>query len=190
MALVLALSLLPLAIYKIFLWIWLGSLGEPSTNNPRLIPFAGLFSYWPWQDSTIEQIIAVVAPALICAGLGLWALWKRIWAVEVWVLLANVLLFVILLNPSSYSEYFASGRVTTGVVLAALFCLPHFDRLTNRNRLWLWVCSACWLSLWPAVASYWRQPPAFKDAFVGLAVVLVLAFLTQYAEAPRSLNFR
>lgn len=141
-----ALSLLPLVMYKGFLLIWLGSLGSPADSTPRVIPFQGLFLHWPFDRFILLQIVAVVIPALICVGMGIWAIVRGERRVEVWVLLANVQVFVVMLNPLNFSAYEGSGRVAAGVVLAALFCLPAFDRLTGENRWWLWASCLCWLS--------------------------------------------
>jgi hypothetical protein len=137
----------PMAVYKLFLLHWLGYLGTPGGLFPRLIPFQGLLSYYPWDAERLEEIRSVVLPSLVCGGVALWALRKRHYNVEVLCLLANVLLFVALLNPSSYAEMRALGRITTGVILAALYCLPAFDRVLHRQRAWLWLSAALCLPL-------------------------------------------
>ena len=81
--------------------------------------------------------------------MALWALWRRCWAVEIWILLLNIWLFVVLLAPGSVNDYLNSGRISAGVVLATITCIPHLDRLTGRNRWWLWSSAALWLSLVP-----------------------------------------
>jgi hypothetical protein len=143
-ATVVGLALAPLLIYKAFLLFWLGSRGDPGLLLERL-PFLGLLVA---QQSAgwVEEVRTVVYPALICAGAALIAVWRRWRAVEPWVLLVNVLLFVALLHRSSYVDISASARVTTGVVLAAIFCLPLLTRLLG-TRTWFWVSSALWLSL-------------------------------------------
>lgn len=155
-ALLLALAGLPLLLYKGFLLAWLGSTGVPSELSPFQLPFHGIAVYWPWAPGSqqLEEARTVILPALVCAGIGVWALWRRAWRVEVWALLVNVLVFVVLLPPYSYHQIFASSRITTGVVLAALLCLPIFDKLMGKNRWWFWVSAALWLSFLPyAVAS-------------------------------------
>jgi hypothetical protein len=143
-------SFLPILAYKLFLAVWIGSaLGTQQAHYPTLIPLSGLFGYWPWTVFQWEEVIGVVIPALICAALGAWTLWKSQSRVEVWVLLANVLLFVLTLNHLSYANLADSGRIAAGVVLAAIFCLPTFDLATNVNRSWFWLCSFFWLVLFP-----------------------------------------
>lgn len=105
-ALFLTLALAPLALWKGFLLLWLKSTGIPSDLSPELLPFAGIASLWPWQTNQIAEVIALICPALICAGMGIWALWRRSWSVEIWALLANIQLFVVMLAPPPYIEIF------------------------------------------------------------------------------------
>jgi len=85
---------------------------------------------------------------VICAAVGIWALAKRAWRVEILALLANAALFAVFLNQSHWVEYQASGRVTMGVVLAALLCIPTFDRLGLKSRTWLWAAAILWFLPW------------------------------------------
>lgn len=141
------LAVAPLAAYKLFLMAWLGSSGARIEFAPHLLPFEGLFAYWPFTFEQITILQVVLLPALICAGLGVWALRRRMGSAPVWALLSHVLLFVVLLSPASYVDFGATGRVTSGVVLAALYCLPTFDRLTQRSRIWLAICAPLWLKV-------------------------------------------
>lgn len=100
---------------------------------------------WPWHKEQITAAVMVIVPAMICAGVALWALWRRIWRVEIWVLLAHVQLFVVMLNAFTYGYLFDVQRITIGVVLAAIYCLPLFDHLLSQNRLWFCACAALWL---------------------------------------------
>lgn len=150
-ALLLGLAGIPLLLYKGVLFLWLGSSGVPPELTPLRIPFQGIITYWPWRTQQIEMALTVVLPALICAAMGLWALAKRAGTVEVWALLANVELCVVTLSPYSYHQEYTTLRVTAGVVLAALYCLPSVDRANRRNRLWLWISGALWLSFLPGL---------------------------------------
>jgi hypothetical protein len=155
-ALLLVPALLPLLLYKVFLLYWLSpdTTMLPTALLPRLIPFSGLISYWPWRNHQVEVIVGVVVPALICAGMGAWAAWKRRASLEVWLLLTNVLLFVVMLNRLSYENFYAAGRIATGVVLAALLSVPAFDRLSGGDRLWLSSSAVLWFLPWPLLVSF------------------------------------
>jgi hypothetical protein len=143
----LALGILPLAAYTVFLRLEFGSNG---TQQPASAPFSGLTSYWPWQGEQIDLVLAIVVPGLICAALACWSLARRRSA-EAVSLLANVTILVIFLPAAAYVEYYAAGRASAGVILAALLCLPLFDQVLGRNRTWLWVVSVCWLLPWYAL---------------------------------------
>ncbi len=148
-ALFLTLALAPLALWKGFLLLWLKSTGVPAVDSPDIIPFGGIASLWPWQTNQIAAVVAIICPALICGGMGLWALWKRAWNVEVWALLLNIQLFVVMLTGPEYLEIFGSERLAMGVVLAACCCIPTFDRLTGKQRWWFWGSSILWQALIP-----------------------------------------
>jgi len=153
-AALLAIATLPLLAWRVFLYLRLGTLGTPGWAFQSQ-PFAGFRAYYPWAPAQMEEIRSVVLPAAICALIALWALWRRCWAVEIWILLLNIWLFVVLLAPGSVNDYLNSGRISAGVVLAALTCIPHFDRLSGGNRWWLWSSAALWLSLAP----FWLLVP-------------------------------
>lgn len=146
---VLGIALAPALLYRLFLRLWLGNANVPADVVPELIPFRGILSYWPWQGPQIIAAATVIAPALICAAVGVRALWRRLWRVEVLILLANVQLFVVMLAADSFPDMASSARVTASVVPAALFCLPTFDTLTRRNRTWLLAAAGLWLALLP-----------------------------------------
>jgi hypothetical protein len=146
--LLVGLALVPIVLYRVFLFLWLGQAGLPEINRPTLIPLQGIVSYMPWPNEQVTEAFSIVLPGLICVALSLWALVKRIWRIEVWVLLANALLSVVFLSRHSYVEYFASGRIAGVVVLAALLYLPLFDRLTGNARSWLWVSAILWFLPW------------------------------------------
>ena len=150
-AIFLGVALAPLALYKLALYAWLGSAGVPQQVRFEILPLAGLVAYWPWNGLRIVEIDVVVLPALICMGMGLWALRRGVREAALWALLANNLLFVLLLPASSYVDAFASARIGLGVVLGALYCLPLFDRITRR-RLWLVAAISFWLLFVPLQA--------------------------------------
>jgi hypothetical protein len=142
-----ALAAGPILLYKVFLFVWLGS-GVPQSVLPELIPFQGLFAHWPFDGEQVLILEGIVAPGLLALAVAVWALRRSARSVALWALLGNVVVFVILLNQSSYSMM-AAGRVTAGVPLATLFCLPAIDALTKRTRTWLVACGLLWMSLLP-----------------------------------------
>lgn len=151
-ATLLSVALLPYACYKLFLFLWLGSLGAPASVRFEALPFAGLAHYWPWSGFQYVEVLSVVLPAMICAAAALRALPTRLGSPAIWALLANVLLFVLLLPASSYIDQFASSRITLGVVLAALYCIPDLDAHYSGRRLWLALSAALWLMFLPIQA--------------------------------------
>ncbi|OLD64983.1 MAG: hypothetical protein AUI47_03375 [Acidobacteria bacterium 13_1_40CM_2_68_5] len=146
-ALFLAIAVLPLVVYKIFLLSWLGVQHDAGLGLASF-PFQGLWPFrWWGSPPMVEQIRSVVAPGLIAGAAAMLALIRGVRRVEVWVLLANVVLFVVLLQAGSYADYSAAGRVTTGVVLSAVLCLPWIAPPARRS--WFWVCALLWLALVP-----------------------------------------
>jgi len=132
----LALSVGPYLAYSLFLRLWLGELSD--AGNVSAIPFGGLF-HPPWRLGHQGVDIAfVVAPAMIAlvalrpSGPLRSAPWLP------WLLLAaNVLLAVVFFGRLYQTTYTSMSRVATGVMLAALMCLPYVDRLPARRRRWL-----------------------------------------------------
>lgn len=132
----------PALLWRAWLVLWLGSTGIAGKVGP-VFPFTGLFHHWT-ADHVI-QVLGVVVPALLLCWLALvaWRAGGR--SPEVVVLLLNVLLFVVLLNPTSYVDIYASARMAIGVTLFALFALPTFVT-TLRRPTWsvLAGCVALW----------------------------------------------
>ena len=151
----------PLAVYKGFLWLWLGSAGVPTGVLPEVVPFRGLFELWPWNSQQIMGVLTVVAPALFCAVAALFALRQGVRGAQLSILLAHVLLFVVMLPYSTYYDIYSTTRVAAGVMLAALYCIPFIDQATGKNRTWLLASAGLWLALVPWVLAtnffYWTH---------------------------------
>ncbi len=150
-ALLLVVGVAPLLLWKGYLYLWLGQVGVPSVDigakeGGQLvgIPFQGIYDLQPWGWPAFSAILAIAAPGVVAACVGIWALKQGVRHVAIWAMLANVLLFVILLGPASYSNFAASEPVSTGAVLAALFCLPIFDPVVSKSRWWFWACLLLW----------------------------------------------
>jgi hypothetical protein len=150
-AMLLGVALTPYLLFKVFLAVWLGSSGVPTDALPLLIPFQGLLVLWPWHGEQLAEIETTVLPALLCAGLAVWALLRRQRRVEIAALLLNIQLFIVMLNPYASDYLVSEERVTTGVVLAALLCLPIFARLGRPGRLIFCASAAIWI----APLAYW-----------------------------------
>jgi hypothetical protein len=156
----LLLALGPMVAYSAFLWAWLGSPGTSAPGNFTPVPFLGLVQADHWQLSRQPpQVIGVIVPALIVAAVAVAAWRARGLRVELACLLANVLLFVVLLGPNPYRSYTSSGRVAMGVVVAAVLAIPAFAALGPRPRAALVVAAALALCLLPVIAVY-----GFTDA--------------------------
>jgi len=103
----------------------------------------------------------VVLPAALATVVALRALAMRVWRWEVLCLLLNALLFAILLGPGSSSfVYTSTGRNSTGVVLAALICMPLLRspdfalRWRGHSVRWILPMAALWLCMLPVVMVY------------------------------------
>jgi uncharacterized membrane protein len=109
------------------------------------IPFGGLIDLWPLNAEQIAAVELVTVPGLLIGGLGVWALGRRIWRVEIAALLVNVVLFVVLLSGDSYSYLHDAQRISTCVVLAASYSAPFTLPLGKRARLIFTACAAFWV---------------------------------------------
>ncbi|MGZ3679269.1 MAG: hypothetical protein ACXWQR_11975 [Ktedonobacterales bacterium] len=132
----------PFALYKVFLWRWLGTLSVPDTVLPQLVPFGGLIARWPWSGYEIIGIEAVVVPCLLFAALAVRALWRGRRSVEVWSVLVHVELFTVMLAPYSFADLLAHTRIVTGTVLAATLCLPATQGMRRRGLVLIAVALA------------------------------------------------
>lgn len=125
----------PFALYKIFLWRWLGTLSVPDTVLPQIVPFGGLIARWPWSGYEILGIEAIVVPCLLFAWLALHALWHGKRSVEVWSVLLHVQLFTVMLAPYSFADLLAHTRIVSGSILAATLCLPETQGMRRRGLI-------------------------------------------------------
>ncbi len=89
-----------------------------------LIPFHALAGQWPWTGEDVTNLLTVVLPALVWAGIAI-ALLRRRLTLEPWLVLANVAVFVVFLPTPIAIDYGSLGRASIAVVLAALVMLPQ-----------------------------------------------------------------
>jgi hypothetical protein len=145
----LAIAFVPLLAWKIFIFVWLGSLGLVGVLSP--VPFGGVL-YLLRHEVEMEQLRTVVVPAVLCLAAAIIAVLARVRRVEIWALLANSLLYMTFLAPASFIDLSSSARVTIPIALAAVLAMPH---LPQRSRAWFWAASALWLA--PMI--YWILLP-------------------------------
>jgi hypothetical protein len=184
-------ALAPLALYKVFLLIWLGdrSGGVAANILPSLVPFAG-FTSWAFNAGRANELISVIIPGIACGLVALWRLRTQPRFIELWLLIANAMLFVVMLNHPSYVGFGGSGRVTTGVVLSALYCLPLFARRSYASLWWLWASCLCWMFLWPSVAVFSDNLLGVPNFGFALGLVVLLMGVTAVRRPDRSLGER
>jgi hypothetical protein len=142
-----ALVFAPALLWQGFLIAWLGRSGLGQGTGLINFPFSSLWNIYRQtglKDLTLEVVEVVVVPGLVCMGAGLYFLWRSREArlrPEVWALIANALLFVVLLPLGSMIDIYAAGRITIPIVLAAIYSLAHVS-----SRGWFWFCSGLWLA--------------------------------------------
>jgi hypothetical protein len=139
----------PLLAWKVFLLVWLGSLGLAGVLSP--VPFGGVH-YLVRHMVEMEQLRTVVVPAFVCLAAAIFALIAGVRKVEIWALLANSLLYMAFLSPAAFEDLSSSGRVTVPIALAAVLAVPS---LSQRTRAWFWASAALWLA--PMI--YWVVLP-------------------------------
>ena len=130
----------PIAAWKVFLRFWLGSFGLDA--HIERVPFLGIASWFPWNAGQVDEVRIVVIPGVLCGIVAAWAIIRGIRRVETWLLLANVVVLIVLLERPAFNDISSSGRITIGVVLAAILCVPY---LAGRLRTWIWAAAALWL---------------------------------------------
>jgi len=147
-----AVALLPLLVDRIAFRLWLGS--STVESGPRSIwPFAGLAAWWPWTTTHWLIVLAVVLPALAWTGAATVSLLRDAAAPELWLLLANVLVFVVFLPKPIDVEYGSAARACCGVVAAAILSVPALDRALAGGRRMRPLLLLAWSPLWYAAAS-------------------------------------
>ncbi len=153
----------PYIAYKVVLAVSLGSLGvglSSGGGEVATLPLAGLFSFWPLEPREWIQFAGEAIPTSLVAGLAIFRLLRGAPRSELLAYLVNYLALVLLLQRSSYFSYFDSGRIQTGVILAAIIALPVLlggrqEASDGQRSLWvaaLLMGAACvlWFLVVPA----------------------------------------
>jgi hypothetical protein len=87
-------------------------------------------------------------------------LWRRERDLGLWSLALNVLGVVVFVSASVFEDFYASFRVTTGVVVAFVIALPTLEALLPRGPAWFWLPTVLWMSAW-----WTLLPVAFQSQF-------------------------
>jgi hypothetical protein len=110
-------------------------------------PFAGLIALWPWNLEQQVALLLVALPARLIAPLTLSALREtRGRSSAAWALALNLLWLVVFLPRDTWVDLIAAMRLSDGIVLAAVLCVPLW---TRQRRKWLLVLGAIWCPLTP-----------------------------------------
>lgn len=145
----LGISLVPLLAWHGLLQVWLGNPGTLPTPVVQPIPFLALIRAWPWHVITLEEIVVVVAPALLCGWLALRAIRAGTFDRYLALLLIQALVFVVFVDPFAFPDLTAASRYTIGIVIAALCSIPAIDQATGAQRGWLFASGTAWILLTP-----------------------------------------
>jgi hypothetical protein len=147
------LALLPFAIWKLWLWHWLGQSGIPLSDNFTPVPFGGVL-HWLGRSggpNPVALLGTIVLPSVICLGAAAWAALRRAW-LEAAMLAVNVLALVVFAGFHIYDLFRSVPRISIGVVLAAVLAMPIYGR---RQRIWFWLTAVLWLSVTPVWLRTW-----------------------------------
>ncbi|HEU0027961.1 MAG TPA: hypothetical protein VFQ25_12655 [Ktedonobacterales bacterium] len=155
----------PFLIWKTVLYAIFGVvILDPQQYLPFSAPFAGLLWHWSQitQPRVENQVYFIAIPGAIAAVAAILILlrWPVGWRPSTIALAINALYMCVFLAPQSFYDYGSSGRIQSGIVLAAILALPVFDALWRQSRGWFWAASALWLMpLWlfgiqPMLQSY------------------------------------
>jgi hypothetical protein len=145
-----AIAVVPFFAWRHVVAIWLN---HPATQERpaagpaggilySLVPFHALAAQ-PLSGRTVSNVLTVVVPALVWAAIAI-ALLRRKRTVEPWFVLANVVVFVVLLPTPIAVDYGSMGRAAIGVVLAMLVTLPRVISPLAETPRHLQVALAVW----------------------------------------------
>jgi hypothetical protein len=126
--------------------------GVAGTALAALVPFHALGRQWPWNGEDVTNLLTVVLPALLWAGIAI-ALLRRKLSLEPFLVLANVAVFVVFLPTPIAIDYGSLGRASIGVLLAALMTLPRAVASFGERARLVQSALALWtLPVWLALS--------------------------------------
>jgi hypothetical protein len=138
---------LPYLVWQGVLWLWLGSPGFGSGGEGdtgwELLPFRGLWSVGEINLRALGLLALVMVPlAVIPALLSLWSTGRQLragrWHPFTTMLLTNALV-IPFLPQSTFREFLAMLRLTTGLVMAVILygAQKRSKRTLSYSLLWL-----------------------------------------------------
>lgn len=144
-AALLTLAVAPYFVWKLALHVWIGGNVAPKNWLPAPYPFAGLIALWPWAPQQQLALLLVAIPALVAMPLAVAALRRTHGHSGVaWALALNILWLVVFLPRDSWVDTDAAVRISNGVALAAVLCIPLW---TRRQRGALLAIGVAWCLL-------------------------------------------
>jgi hypothetical protein len=149
----------PFAVWKLFLWHWLGHSDIPLSWNFTPVPFGGIAHELIRSLEQYPLLASVAIPALVSLVVAAWALGRRIWRAEVALVIVNVLGLVVFAHFHVFEFYPSATRVGLGAVLAAVMMLAAVP-----ERGWFWFLAGLWLWLTPI---WFMHPPFQTPSLIG-----------------------
>jgi hypothetical protein len=122
--------------------------GATGTLLTALVPFHAIAKQWPWTGDDVTDLLLVILPALLWAGIAIVLLRRKVTPPPMFVL-ANVAVFVIFLPTPIAVDYASLGRASIGILLAVMLTLPllpdAFGKRAElmRGTLVLWSLPLC-----------------------------------------------
>jgi hypothetical protein len=122
--------------------------GAAGSLLTALVPLHAMAKQWPWTGDDVTDLLLVVLPALLWAGIAIVLLRRKVTPQPLFVL-ANVAVFVVFLPTPIAVDYASLGRASIGILLAVMLTLPllpgAFGKRAElvRGTLVLWSLPLC-----------------------------------------------
>ena len=122
--------------------------GTAGSLLTALVPLHAIAKQWPWTGDDVTDLLLVVVPALLWAGIAIVLLRRKVTPPPLFVL-ANVAVFVVFLPTPIAVDYASLGRASIGILLAVMLTLPllpgAFGKRAElvRGTLVLWSLPLC-----------------------------------------------
>lgn len=142
-------TLVPYAALKFFLYLQMHAVPLPTAQ--QVAPLSAVLDAHLTSASLLTDALTALAPSFICLAISIWAFVRGARDMSVIALFVLAVVTSITLNPQYFAGAVGLMRASILDVMAALYALPSIDRVTGRNRAWLYVCTAFWFSMTPAL---------------------------------------